>query len=106
MWRLDTNPIFNELKLPEEYDVFSMILKNVSFAYNPLVLIKSLNVWFILWCATSNLTHWNSIVLSGEEFPDKKPKVQLVISYEDAKLTILVKHMKNIVSLSYLIRNM
>lgn len=32
----------------------------------------------------------------GEKFPDKKPKVQLVISYEDAKLTILVKHMKNI----------
>ncbi|XP_008576037.1 PREDICTED: phosphatidylinositol 4-phosphate 3-kinase C2 domain-containing subunit gamma, partial [Galeopterus variegatus] len=33
---------------------------------------------------------------TGEEFPDKKPKVQLVISHEDAKLTILVKHMKNI----------
>ncbi|XP_004435480.1 PREDICTED: phosphatidylinositol 4-phosphate 3-kinase C2 domain-containing subunit gamma [Ceratotherium simum simum] len=32
----------------------------------------------------------------GEKFPDKKPKVQLVISYEDTKLTILVKHMKNI----------
>ncbi|XP_049638856.1 phosphatidylinositol 3-kinase C2 domain-containing subunit gamma [Suncus etruscus] len=32
----------------------------------------------------------------GEEFPDKKPKVQLVISHEDSKLTILVKHMKNI----------
>nr|XP_019600255.1 PREDICTED: phosphatidylinositol 4-phosphate 3-kinase C2 domain-containing subunit gamma isoform X2 [Rhinolophus sinicus] len=33
---------------------------------------------------------------AGEKFPDKMPKVQLVISYEDAKLTILVKHMKNI----------
>ncbi|XP_049551036.1 phosphatidylinositol 3-kinase C2 domain-containing subunit gamma isoform X3 [Orcinus orca] len=32
----------------------------------------------------------------GEKFPDKKPKVQLVITYEDAKLTILVKHVKNI----------
>ncbi|XP_054552739.1 phosphatidylinositol 3-kinase C2 domain-containing subunit gamma [Talpa occidentalis] len=32
----------------------------------------------------------------GEKFPDKKPKVQLVISYEEEKLTILVKHMKNI----------
>ncbi|XP_057557626.1 phosphatidylinositol 3-kinase C2 domain-containing subunit gamma isoform X2 [Hippopotamus amphibius kiboko] len=32
----------------------------------------------------------------GEKFPDTKPKVQLVISYKDAKLTILVKHMKNI----------
>ncbi|XP_012518227.1 PREDICTED: phosphatidylinositol 4-phosphate 3-kinase C2 domain-containing subunit gamma [Propithecus coquereli] len=46
--------------------------------------------------ATSKLTHWNSIVLSGEKFSDKKPQVQLVISYEDVKLTILVKHMKNI----------
>ncbi|KAF0883814.1 P3C2G kinase, partial [Crocuta crocuta] len=30
------------------------------------------------------------------KFSDKMPKVQLVISHEDAKLTILVKHMKNI----------
>uniref|UniRef100_A0A8C6MI71 Phosphatidylinositol-4-phosphate 3-kinase catalytic subunit type 2 gamma n=1 Tax=Moschus moschiferus TaxID=68415 RepID=A0A8C6MI71_MOSMO len=47
-----------------------------------------------------------SAVDRGEKFADKKPKVQLVISYKDAKLTILVKHMKNIVSFSYLIRNM
>ncbi|XP_060050416.1 phosphatidylinositol 3-kinase C2 domain-containing subunit gamma isoform X2 [Erinaceus europaeus] len=32
----------------------------------------------------------------GEKLPDKKPQVQLVICYEDTKLTILVKHMKNI----------
>nr|XP_020042008.1 phosphatidylinositol 4-phosphate 3-kinase C2 domain-containing subunit gamma isoform X2 [Castor canadensis] len=32
----------------------------------------------------------------GEKFPDKDPKVQLQISYEDTKLTILVKHLKNI----------
>ncbi|XP_004693294.2 PREDICTED: phosphatidylinositol 4-phosphate 3-kinase C2 domain-containing subunit gamma isoform X2 [Condylura cristata] len=32
----------------------------------------------------------------GEKLPDKKPKVQLVISYADKKLIILVKHMKNI----------
>ncbi|XP_014420977.2 phosphatidylinositol 4-phosphate 3-kinase C2 domain-containing subunit gamma isoform X1 [Camelus ferus] len=32
----------------------------------------------------------------GEKFPDQKPKVQLVVSYEETKLTILVKHMKNI----------
>ncbi|XP_039738507.1 phosphatidylinositol 3-kinase C2 domain-containing subunit gamma isoform X1 [Pteropus medius] len=32
----------------------------------------------------------------GEKFSDNRPKVQLVISYEDVKLTILVKHMKNI----------
>ncbi|XP_006888546.1 PREDICTED: phosphatidylinositol 4-phosphate 3-kinase C2 domain-containing subunit gamma [Elephantulus edwardii] len=32
----------------------------------------------------------------GEKFADEKPTVQLVISYEDRKLTILVKHMKNI----------
>ncbi|XP_037702501.1 phosphatidylinositol 4-phosphate 3-kinase C2 domain-containing subunit gamma [Choloepus didactylus] len=38
----------------------------------------------------------SSLVNLGETFPDKKPKVQLVISYEDVKLTILVKHMKNI----------
>ncbi|XP_030178012.1 phosphatidylinositol 4-phosphate 3-kinase C2 domain-containing subunit gamma isoform X1 [Lynx canadensis] len=37
-----------------------------------------------------------SFVDLGEKFPDKTPKVQLVISHEDAKLTILVKHMKNI----------
>nr|XP_003470490.1 phosphatidylinositol 4-phosphate 3-kinase C2 domain-containing subunit gamma isoform X2 [Cavia porcellus] len=37
-----------------------------------------------------------SLVDIGEKSPDKTPKVQLVISYEDAKLTILVKHMKNI----------
>ncbi|XP_054447365.1 phosphatidylinositol 3-kinase C2 domain-containing subunit gamma [Pteronotus mesoamericanus] len=38
----------------------------------------------------------SSSLLLGEKFPDKMPKVQLVISHEDAKLTILVKHMKNI----------
>ncbi|KAM7244006.1 hypothetical protein CapIbe_004614 [Capra ibex] len=38
----------------------------------------------------------SSAVDLGEKFADKKPKVQLVISYKDAKLTILVKHMKNI----------
>ncbi|XP_021546073.1 phosphatidylinositol 4-phosphate 3-kinase C2 domain-containing subunit gamma [Neomonachus schauinslandi] len=38
----------------------------------------------------------SSLMDLGEKFPDKTPKVQLVISHEDAKLTILVKHMKNI----------
>lgn len=38
----------------------------------------------------------SSAVDLGEKFADKKPKVQLAISYKDAKLTILVKHMKNI----------
>ncbi|KAM7113930.1 phosphatidylinositol 3-kinase C2 domain-containing subunit gamma isoform 2-T7 [Molossus nigricans] len=38
----------------------------------------------------------SSPLFLGEKFPDKVPKVQLVISYEDVKLTILVKHMKNI----------
>lgn len=41
-------------------------------------------------------TEESSLLDPGEQFPDKKPKVQLVISYEDVKLTILVKHMKNI----------
>ncbi|XP_012415101.1 phosphatidylinositol 3-kinase C2 domain-containing subunit gamma [Trichechus manatus latirostris] len=38
----------------------------------------------------------SSFVNPGEKFADEKPKAQLVISYEDTKLTILVKHMKNI----------
>ncbi|KAF5912541.1 hypothetical protein HPG69_004212 [Diceros bicornis minor] len=45
--------------------------------------------------ATSHFTNLHR-AYKGEKFPDKKPKVQLVISYEDTKLTILVKHMKNI----------
>ncbi|XP_052028710.1 phosphatidylinositol 3-kinase C2 domain-containing subunit gamma isoform X2 [Apodemus sylvaticus] len=32
----------------------------------------------------------------GENSPDKNPKVQLLMTYEDSKLTILVKHLKNI----------
>ncbi|XP_029391538.1 phosphatidylinositol 4-phosphate 3-kinase C2 domain-containing subunit gamma isoform X2 [Mus pahari] len=32
----------------------------------------------------------------GETSPDKSPKVQLQMTYEDSKLTILVKHLKNI----------
>ncbi|XP_027623616.1 phosphatidylinositol 4-phosphate 3-kinase C2 domain-containing subunit gamma isoform X2 [Tupaia chinensis] len=38
----------------------------------------------------------SELVNLGAKHPDKKPKVQLVISYEDTKLTVLVKHMKNI----------
>ncbi|XP_049738525.1 phosphatidylinositol 3-kinase C2 domain-containing subunit gamma isoform X2 [Elephas maximus indicus] len=38
----------------------------------------------------------SSLVSLGEKFADEKPKVQLIISYENMKLTILVKHMKNI----------
>ncbi|KAM5262762.1 phosphatidylinositol 3-kinase C2 domain-containing subunit gamma [Ctenodactylus gundi] len=38
----------------------------------------------------------SSLLDPGEKFPDKHPKVQLVITHEGAKLTILVKHMKNI----------
>ncbi|KAM5334166.1 phosphatidylinositol 3-kinase C2 domain-containing subunit gamma isoform 1-T4 [Glossophaga mutica] len=37
-----------------------------------------------------------SSLFLGEKSPDEVPKVQLVVSHEDAKLTILVKHMKNI----------
>ncbi|XP_057636776.1 phosphatidylinositol 3-kinase C2 domain-containing subunit gamma isoform X2 [Chionomys nivalis] len=32
----------------------------------------------------------------GEKYSDNNPKVQLLMTYEDSKLTILVKHMKNI----------
>ncbi|XP_075409442.1 phosphatidylinositol 3-kinase C2 domain-containing subunit gamma [Tenrec ecaudatus] len=38
----------------------------------------------------------SSLVNTGKKSNDKKPTVQLVISYEEAKLTILVKHLKNI----------
>ncbi|XP_075863744.1 phosphatidylinositol 3-kinase C2 domain-containing subunit gamma [Microcebus murinus] len=38
----------------------------------------------------------STLVYLGEKFSDKKPQVQLVISYKDVKLTILVKHIKNI----------
>lgn len=36
------------------------------------------------------------LVDPGEKCPDNNPKVQLLMTYEDSKLTILVKHMKNI----------
>lgn len=36
------------------------------------------------------------VVDPGGKVPDHNPKVQLVMTYEDSKLTILVKHMKNI----------
>lgn len=51
---------------------------------------------FFLSKAVQQTVEESSLVYLGEKFPDKKPKVQLVISYEDVKLTILVKHMKNI----------
>uniref|UniRef100_A0A1D5Q461 Phosphatidylinositol-4-phosphate 3-kinase catalytic subunit type 2 gamma n=1 Tax=Macaca mulatta TaxID=9544 RepID=A0A1D5Q461_MACMU len=51
---------------------------------------------FFLSEAVQQTVEESSLVYLGEKFPDKKPKVQLVISYEDVKLTILVKHMKNI----------
>ncbi|XP_051011482.1 phosphatidylinositol 3-kinase C2 domain-containing subunit gamma [Acomys russatus] len=35
-------------------------------------------------------------VYPGDNPPDKTPKVQLLMTHEDAKLTILLKHMKNI----------
>nr|XP_044995370.1 phosphatidylinositol 4-phosphate 3-kinase C2 domain-containing subunit gamma [Jaculus jaculus] len=38
----------------------------------------------------------NAIVFAGEIFQDKNPKIQLLMTYEGVKLTILVKHMKNI----------
>uniref|UniRef100_A0A8C5VXF5 Phosphatidylinositol-4-phosphate 3-kinase catalytic subunit type 2 gamma n=1 Tax=Microcebus murinus TaxID=30608 RepID=A0A8C5VXF5_MICMU len=38
----------------------------------------------------------STLVYLDEKFSDKKPQVQLVISYKDVKLTILVKHIKNI----------
>nr|XP_007965984.2 phosphatidylinositol 4-phosphate 3-kinase C2 domain-containing subunit gamma [Chlorocebus sabaeus] len=51
---------------------------------------------FFLSEAVQQTAEESSLMYLGEKFPDKKPKVQLVISYEDVKLTILVKHMKNI----------
>ncbi|XP_058138836.1 phosphatidylinositol 3-kinase C2 domain-containing subunit gamma [Dasypus novemcinctus] len=51
---------------------------------------------FFLAEPIQQITEESLLVDVGETFPDKKPKVQLVMSYEDVKLTILVKHMKNI----------
>ncbi|XP_012788857.2 phosphatidylinositol 3-kinase C2 domain-containing subunit gamma isoform X1 [Sorex araneus] len=51
---------------------------------------------FFLSDPVQQTTEESSLLDLGEKFPDKKPKVQLVISHEDSKLTILVKHMKNI----------
>uniref|UniRef100_A0A2K6SZH1 Phosphatidylinositol 3-kinase C2 domain-containing subunit gamma n=1 Tax=Saimiri boliviensis boliviensis TaxID=39432 RepID=A0A2K6SZH1_SAIBB len=51
---------------------------------------------FFLSEAVQQTIEKSSLVYLGEKFLDKKPKVQLVISYKDVKLTILVKHMKNI----------
>ncbi|KAL1775983.1 phosphatidylinositol 4-phosphate 3-kinase C2 domain-containing subunit gamma isoform X1 [Sigmodon hispidus] len=45
----------------------------------------------------TQLTLEDSLLVDpGEKFPDNNPKVQLLMTYEDSKLTILVKHMKNI----------
>nr|XP_048288452.1 phosphatidylinositol 3-kinase C2 domain-containing subunit gamma isoform X3 [Myodes glareolus] len=38
----------------------------------------------------------SQLVSTGEKYSDNNPKVQLLMTYEDSKLTILVKHMKNI----------
>nr|CAA03853.1 PI3-kinase [Homo sapiens] len=51
---------------------------------------------FFLSEAVQQTVESSPVYLGEKKFPDKKPKVQLVISYEDVKLTILVKHMKNI----------
>ncbi|XP_038174186.1 phosphatidylinositol 4-phosphate 3-kinase C2 domain-containing subunit gamma isoform X10 [Arvicola amphibius] len=38
----------------------------------------------------------SQLVGPGEKYSDNNPKIQLLMTYEDSKLTILVKHMKNI----------
>ncbi|ERE66617.1 phosphatidylinositol-4-phosphate 3-kinase C2 domain-containing subunit gamma isoform 1 [Cricetulus griseus] len=50
----------------------------------------------LLHILTCDHTQTGMISATGEKFPDNNPKVQLVMTYEDSKLTILVKHMKNI----------
>ncbi|NXJ82865.1 P3C2G kinase, partial [Trogon melanurus] len=51
--------------------------------------------FFLNWCK-NNLTKDSSSMNLGPQSTDDKPGVQLVISYESTRLTIMLKHMRNI----------
>ncbi|NXP10208.1 P3C2G kinase, partial [Thinocorus orbignyianus] len=51
--------------------------------------------FFLNW-SKNTLTEDSSSVTSGPQSTDHKPGVQLVISYESTRLTIMLKHMRNI----------
>ncbi|KFO36590.1 Phosphatidylinositol-4-phosphate 3-kinase C2 domain-containing subunit gamma [Fukomys damarensis] len=77
--------------------------KNPSESFPSLVFIPPGSTAAKSWSPSRRLTDKTAARLQseeaitvGEKSADKNPKVQLVISHEEAKLTILVKHMKNI----------
>ncbi|KAM6302881.1 phosphatidylinositol 3-kinase C2 domain-containing subunit gamma [Podargus strigoides] len=51
--------------------------------------------FFLNWCK-STLTEDSSSVALGPQSTDNKPGVKLVISYERTRLTVMLKHMRNI----------
>ncbi|NWU62960.1 P3C2G kinase, partial [Pterocles burchelli] len=51
---------------------------------------------FFLNCSKNTLAEDSSSLTLGTQSTDHKPGVQLVISYENTRLTIMLKHMRNI----------
>ncbi|NXO48825.1 P3C2G kinase, partial [Aramus guarauna] len=51
---------------------------------------------FFLNCCKNTLAEDSSSVTLGPQSTDHKPGVQLVISYESTRLTVMLKHMRNI----------
>ncbi|XP_010001245.1 PREDICTED: LOW QUALITY PROTEIN: phosphatidylinositol 4-phosphate 3-kinase C2 domain-containing subunit gamma [Chaetura pelagica] len=51
--------------------------------------------FFLNWCKNT-VAEGSSSVALGPQSTDHKPGVQLIISYENTRLTIMLKHMKNI----------
>ncbi|TKC47042.1 hypothetical protein EI555_020989 [Monodon monoceros] len=84
---ISTNGYYDDIRIPNVPESYPGSLLQTNGSLNMIRHLVS-NV-----VDTKAILQENS---SGEKFPDKKPKVQLVITYEDAKLTILVKHVKNI----------
>uniref|UniRef100_H2Q5K0 Phosphatidylinositol 3-kinase C2 domain-containing subunit gamma n=1 Tax=Pan troglodytes TaxID=9598 RepID=H2Q5K0_PANTR len=106
----------NETSLTEKsFEQFSKLHSQLQKQFASLTLPEFPHWWHLPFTNSDHrrfrdLNHYMEQILNGShevtnnvsstcyllKFPDKKPKVQLVISYEDVKLTILVKHMKNI----------
>ncbi|NXJ02771.1 P3C2G kinase, partial [Psophia crepitans] len=51
---------------------------------------------FFLNCCKNTLAEDSSSVTLGPQSTDHKPGVQLIISYENTRLTVMLKHMRNI----------
>uniref|UniRef100_A0A2R9CFA5 Phosphatidylinositol 3-kinase C2 domain-containing subunit gamma n=1 Tax=Pan paniscus TaxID=9597 RepID=A0A2R9CFA5_PANPA len=106
----------NETSLTEKsFEQFSKLHSQLQKQFASLTLPEFPHWWHLPFTNSDHrrfrdLNHYMEQILNGShevtnnvsstcyllKFPDKKPKVQLVISYKDVKLTILVKHMKNI----------